>query len=69
LPFDVLKIDRSFVSELNSSAASRAMVNSLLGLANNIGMRVVIEGVEKPEQLELRKYRRRLPVDPLALDA
>ena len=29
------------------------MVSALIGLAHNFGMRVIVEGVEKPEQLEL----------------
>jgi len=57
LPFDALKIDRSFVKELDSKPESRAMVHSLVALAHNIGMRVIVEGVERPEQLELiRKF-------------
>ena len=57
LPFDALKIDRSFVKELESKPESRAMVHSLVSLAHDMGMRVIVEGVEKTEQLELiRKY-------------
>jgi len=52
LPFDALKVDRSFVRELNSRPEIMAMVRSLVGLAHNIGMRVIVEGVETPEQLE-----------------
>jgi diguanylate cyclase (GGDEF)-like protein len=55
LPFDALKIDRSFVKDLNSKPQSVAMVHSLVTLAHNIGMRVIVEGVEEPEQLELIK--------------
>jgi EAL domain-containing protein (putative c-di-GMP-specific phosphodiesterase class I) len=57
LPFDALKIDRSFVKELSTKPESRAMVHSLVSLAHNIGMRVIVEGIEIPEQLELiRKF-------------
>lgn len=57
LPFDALKIDRSFVRELDRKPESAAMVHSLVALAHNIGMRVIVEGVEKAEQLELiRKF-------------
>lgn len=53
LPFDALKVDRSFVHELNSRPEIMAMVRSLVGLAHNIGMRVIVEGVETPEQLDV----------------
>jgi len=57
LPFDALKIDRSFVKEIASKPESRAMVHSLVALAHDMGMRVIVEGVEDVEQLELiRKY-------------
>ena len=53
LPFDALKIDRAFVRELEEKPESRAMVNSLVALAHNIGIRVIVEGVETQGQLEL----------------
>jgi diguanylate cyclase len=57
LPFDALKIDRSFVKEIATKPESRAMVHSLVALAHDMGMRVIVEGVEDVEQLELiRKY-------------
>jgi diguanylate cyclase (GGDEF)-like protein len=55
LPFNALKIDRSFVKELDVRPETRAMVNSLIALAHELGMRVIAEGVETPEQLELIK--------------
>ena len=53
LPFDALKIDRAFVRELSIKDASRVMVHSLVDLAHNIGMRVIVEGVENTDQLRL----------------
>jgi diguanylate cyclase len=53
LPFDALKIDRSFVNGLKSKPEAIAMVHSLVGLAHNIGMRVIVEGIEDSEQLQL----------------
>jgi EAL domain-containing protein (putative c-di-GMP-specific phosphodiesterase class I) len=53
LPFDSLKIDRSFVRDLRKKPESESMVRTLISLANNIGMRVIVEGVETQEQLEL----------------
>ena len=57
LPFDALKIDRSFILEMGLRPEGEAMVHSLITLARNIGMRVIVEGIEKPEQMELiRKF-------------
>jgi diguanylate cyclase (GGDEF)-like protein len=53
LPFDALKIDRSFVKELGERREVDAMVHSLVTLAHNLGMRVIAEGVETEKQLEL----------------
>jgi EAL domain-containing protein (putative c-di-GMP-specific phosphodiesterase class I) len=53
LPFDALKIDRAFVKELGEKPESESMVRTLIMLAKNIGMRVIVEGVETQEQLEL----------------
>lgn len=51
LPLTELKIDRSFVQGLDSSRADRAVVGSLVGLADELGLRVVAEGIETPQQL------------------
>ena len=57
LPFDALKIDRSFVRAIDSRPENEAMVHSLVTLAHNIGMRVIVEGIERQEQLDLiRKF-------------
>lgn len=55
LAFDVLKIDRSFVSHLDTQPESEAMIRTLITLAHNLGMRVIVEGVETVEQLALVK--------------
>jgi len=53
LPFDALKIDRSFVSELGMRSEVDAMVHSLVTLAHNFGMRVIAEGVETEQQMAM----------------
>jgi diguanylate cyclase (GGDEF)-like protein len=51
LPFDALKIDRSFVSDLGVRSEVDAMVHALVNLAHNFGMKVIAEGVETEEQM------------------
>lgn len=53
LPFDALKIDRSFIQQLGLRAEGDAMVHTLITLGQKFHMRVIVEGVEKPEQLQL----------------
>jgi diguanylate cyclase (GGDEF)-like protein len=55
LSFDALKIDRSFVNEVTQRPEARAMVHSLITLARNLGMKVIVEGVETKEQLQVVK--------------
>jgi diguanylate cyclase (GGDEF)-like protein/PAS domain S-box-containing protein len=50
-PVDVLKIDRSFVSRLDQGMENRAIVRTIVGLAETLGLTVVGEGVETAEQL------------------
>ena len=57
LPISRLKIDRSFVSEIERSESSAAIVRAVIDLARAVGVGVVAEGVETPEQLD---YLRRL---------
>ena len=49
LPVNEVKIDRSFVAGMRSNATADAIVRSTIGLAHNLGMRVVAEGVEDDE--------------------
>jgi len=50
LPIDRIKIDRSFVIELVDSHHSRAVVKSIIMLAQTLGMEITVEGVETLEQ-------------------
>ncbi len=55
LPIRTLKIDRSFVANIDSSAESSAIVQTIISLAHNLGMKVVAEGIESEAQRELLK--------------
>ncbi len=50
-PIDVIKIDRSFVMEITSNPDGAAIVQTILAMAHTLKLRVVAEGVEKPEEL------------------
>jgi len=54
-PFDRIKIDRSFIGDMVSNKDAAAIVNSIMTLGKAIGRRVIAEGVETAEQLELLK--------------
>ena len=57
-PFQTLKIDRSFITDLEQSPASVAIVQTVIDLAAKLGMRTVAEGVETQAQLDqLRRTR------------
>ena len=51
LPFDTLKIDRSFISQLGPNGENSEIVRTIVLLARNLGLDVVAEGVETAEQL------------------
>lgn len=50
LPLDFLKIDQSFVADVHSNPGSAAICRALLTLAHTLGLAVVAEGVENPDQ-------------------
>jgi diguanylate cyclase (GGDEF)-like protein len=52
-PFDQIKIDRSFVSELSSNSDCAAIVSAVAGLGRSLHVATVAEGVETEEQLVL----------------
>lgn len=53
LAFDTLKLDRSFVGGLMVRRETRSFVESIIGLAHNLQMKVIVEGVETKDQLRL----------------
>src|SRR5262249_37283694 len=52
-PVDALKIDRSFVSGMDTNAKKLEIARTIVGLAHNLGLEVVAEGVETEEQSQL----------------
>ena len=52
---DILKIDRSFVSDMLNNSESQEIVRTILSLGRNLRMKVVAEGVETCEQMTLLK--------------
>lgn len=50
LPIDALKIDRSFVAEVDTDQRAASICRSMIGLAKTLGMTVVAEGVEREAQ-------------------
>jgi EAL domain-containing protein (putative c-di-GMP-specific phosphodiesterase class I) len=50
LPAEELKIDASFVKDVDTSADARAIVDAVVKLAHALGLKVVAEGVETPRQ-------------------
>ncbi len=50
LPIDVLKIDRSFISRIDSSDSKRAIVETIVGLARLLSIDVVAEGIETEQE-------------------
>jgi diguanylate cyclase (GGDEF)-like protein len=52
-PVDILKIDRAFIEPLNrSEPASTALVSTIIGLARTMGLDIIAEGIERPDQLD-----------------
>jgi diguanylate cyclase (GGDEF)-like protein/PAS domain S-box-containing protein len=50
LPLNQLKIDKSFVQHIGSKASDATIIQTIIGMAENLGMEVIAEGVETEEQ-------------------
>lgn len=53
LPFDVIKVDRTFVSSLAEDAYSQSFIKMVAELAETIGMSICVEGVETDAQYKI----------------
>ena len=54
-PFDILKVDQSFVRDMHDSQVDRQLVEATIAMAHALELTVVAEGVEQIDQLELLK--------------
>ncbi|MBP0005236.1 MAG: EAL domain-containing protein [Cyanobacteria bacterium SBC] len=50
-PIDTLKVDRSFVQQMEQTRENREIVRTIVSLAHTLGMDTIAEGIETPEQL------------------
>lgn len=55
LPIDTLKVDKSFVGKMDKNPKKRKLVRSVVGLAHNLRLNVVAEGIEMREQWSMLK--------------
>ena len=55
MPIDVIKMDRAFIRNLENSERDVQMVSLILGIAENLGITVIAEGVENEDQMRLLK--------------
>jgi EAL domain-containing protein (putative c-di-GMP-specific phosphodiesterase class I) len=51
-PVDFLKIDRSFIIDLEGGEGPQAVVKAAIAMAHGLGMAIIAEGVETPEQAD-----------------
>ena len=56
-PIDTLKIDRSFVRELPRDTEDKAIAEAIIGIGKALGLTIIAEGVETPEQERFLKDR------------
>src|SRR5262245_29322284 len=53
LPIDIVKVDRSFVSQLGTGSRDASIVEMIIGMARTLQLDVVAEGVETEQQAEI----------------
>lgn len=52
LPIDKLKIDRSFITNINNESKNQVIVKTIIFLAKELGINILAEGVETKDELE-----------------
>jgi diguanylate cyclase (GGDEF)-like protein/PAS domain S-box-containing protein len=58
LPIDVIKIDRSFISSIGKERADEAIIETIIVLAENLGMSCIAEGAETKKQIDFLVARK-----------
>ncbi len=53
MPLDTVKIDRSFVIDADANERARKILSAIIQMSHDLGMKIVAEGVETPDQLQL----------------
>jgi diguanylate cyclase (GGDEF)-like protein/PAS domain S-box-containing protein len=53
LPFDTIKIDRSFIRDIQTNEEDKTLTETIITMSHTLGKRVIAEGVENTEQLDL----------------
>jgi diguanylate cyclase (GGDEF)-like protein len=54
-PFDILKIDRSFIHDITAISSNKELTSAAIAMAHSLNLKVVAEGIETTEQLNLLK--------------
>jgi diguanylate cyclase (GGDEF)-like protein len=52
-PFDKIKIDRSFIKDIERNRDSAVIIKAIAGLGTSLGIETTAEGIETPEQMEI----------------
>jgi EAL domain-containing protein (putative c-di-GMP-specific phosphodiesterase class I) len=55
LPIDILKIDKSFVTNIPHEPDQLAIISAIIGISKSLKLQIIAEGVEEPEQFSLLK--------------
>ena len=57
-PFNVIKIDRSFIMEMVENKEDKALVTAIIAMAHALGLKVIAEGVETEAQFEILQQKK-----------
>ena len=55
LPFDIIKVDKTFIDDIVDDEYAQAFIKLIVGLSKTIGTKIVVEGIENEQQYELLK--------------
>lgn len=58
IPINILKIDKSFVDDITTNLKQRSIVDGIINIAHDLGIEVVVEGIETIEQLQILKEKK-----------